>query len=93
MMPIGGNGKMSDILTSKKVGNGGLGGLNKGEITNTSISGMTQTVFRNNAAISSFKNIYGAGSGGGGGTVGVNGTSLNFGNGGNGTSGLVFIQW
>lgn len=92
-MPVGSNGELSNVLTNQKTGNGGLGGLNQGEIVNTSIHGMTQSVFRNNAEISSFKNIYGAGSGGGGGTVSATGTNLNFGSGGNGSSGLVFIQW
>ena len=92
-MPIGTNGKMSDILTSKKVGTGGLGGLNTGDTTNTSINGLTQTVFRNGEVISSFKNIYGAGSGGGGGAISVSGSTFELGKGGAGSSGLVFIQW
>ena len=90
-MPVGGNGILSNVLTNKKTGTGGLGGLFEG---NDSIHGATQTMFRNGEAVSGFNNIYGAGAGGGGGTVTVE-TSSNYsaGNGGQGASGLVFIQW
>lgn len=89
-LPVGQNGALSDVLTSKKVGSGGLGGLNG---DNASINGLTQVVFRNND-ISDFKNIYGAGSGGGEATVSINASeSIEAGTGGDGTSGLVFIQW
>lgn len=90
-MPVGGNGILSNVLTNKKTGTGGLGGLFEG---NDSIHGATQTMFRNGEAVSGFNNIYGAGAGGGGGTVTVE-TSSNYsaGNGAQGASGLVFIQW
>ena len=90
-MPVGGNGILSNVLTNKKTGTGGLGGLFEG---NDSIHGATQTMFRNGEAVSGFNNIHGAGAGGGGGTVTVE-TSSNYsaGNGGQGASGLVFIQW
>ncbi len=95
----GGNGKLSDVLTSKKETVGGQGGLNG---TNNSIHGasLNRAIFQNGAAIGSFNRIYGAGAGGGGGsaftqpTLTVNGQSANYsGNGGDGASGLVFIQW
>ncbi len=90
-MPIGGNGTLADILTSKKTGTGGLGGLQNG---NNSANGLSQTVFKDGSAIGTFNRIYGAGSGGGGGTISVSSSgSITPGNGGNGTSGLVFIQW
>lgn len=90
-MPIGGNGFLADILTSKKTGTGGLGGLQNG---NNSVNGLSQTVFKDGASVGTFNRIYGAGSGGGGGTASVSSdSSVTLGNGGNGTSGLVFIQW
>lgn len=89
--PIGENGKLSDVLTSKKIGTGGLGGLNNG---NNTINGLTQTVFENGAVINGFIKIFGAGAGGGGGAISAdNAEAVYAGNGGNGTSGLVFIQW
>lgn len=86
-----GNGDMADVLTSKKTGTGGLGGLNSG---NTSIDGTTQTVFKDSKTISNFNDIYGAGSGGGGGTVSAESSdNVDLGYGAQGSSGLVFIQW
>ncbi|MBS4759950.1 MAG: hypothetical protein KHX03_04550 [Clostridium sp.] len=90
-MPVGGNGALSDVLTAKKTGTGGLGGLQDG---NNSLNGLTQSVFKDNSQLGSFNRIYGAGSGGGGGAANVSGgSSLSLGRGGNGSSGLVFIQW
>ena len=91
----GGNGKLSDVLTSKKESVGGLGGYNG---TNNSANGssLNGVIFQNGAAIGSFNRIYGAGAGGGGGSAyaGVVGTNVQtYGNGGDGASGLVFIQW
>ena len=90
-MPVGQNGQLSDILTNKKTGTGGLGGMTDG---NPSLDGTTQVMFQDGKEISSFNQIYGAGAGGGGGALSVdeNG-SIAIGNGGDGSSGLVFIQW
>lgn len=75
----------------KKTGTGGLGGMTDG---NPSLDGTTQVMFQDGKEISSFNQIYGAGAGGGGGALSVdeNG-SIAIGNGGDGSSGLVFIQW
>ena len=90
-MPTGGNGALADVLTNQKTGTGGLGGLSG---ANTSFNGLTQSVFADGALISGFNKIYGAGAGGGGGAVTAEtADSVNLGNGGDGTSGLVFIQW
>ena len=91
----GGNGKLSDVLTSKKETVGGLGGYSG---TNNSANGssLKGVIFQNGAAIGSFNRIYGAGAGGGGGSAyaGVVGTNVQtYGHGGDGASGLVFIQW
>lgn len=90
-MPVGQNGQLSDILTNKKTGTGGLGGMTDG---NPSLDGTTQVMFQDGKEISSFNQIYGAGAGGGGGALSVdeNG-NIAIGNGGDGSSGLVFIQW
>lgn len=79
-----------------------------GYIDNSTIHGLSRPVFGNNKSIDMFNNLIGAGAGGGGGTsTGAVYTSSetssssrmqtfidnNLGKGGDGTSGVVFIQW
>lgn len=92
-IPVGGNGKLADVLTSKKIDTGGYGGYNNGNLNNY---GLTQSVFEGGAAAAGFNKIFGAGAGGGGGAASLNGDNsenITPGDGGNGTSGLVLIQW
>lgn len=90
--PIGGNGKLA--VAPKEGLTGGLGGYNG---TNNTFNGLTQTVFKNDAQLGTVSTITGAGSGGGGGALLItkNGDNYNIdqGTGGQGASGLVFIQW
>lgn len=92
-IPVGGNGELADVLTSKKIDTGGYGGYNNGNLNNY---GLTQSVFEGGAAAAGFNKIFGAGAGGGGGAASLNGDNsenITPGDGGNGTSGLVLIQW
>lgn len=90
-MPVGGDGLLADVLTNKKVGTGGLGGFSG---NNNTMNGLTETIFEDGALVSSFNKIFGAGSGGGGASAAADSTgSVQLGDGGNGASGLVFIQW
>ena len=90
-MPVGGDGLLADVLTNKKVGTGGLGGFSG---NNNTMNGLTETIFEDGALVSGFNKIFGAGSGGGGASAAADSTgSVQLGDGGNGASGLVFIQW
>ena len=92
----GENGKLADVLTTKKETAGGHGGFNTAKINNMTPNGTRSSVFKNAAAIGSFNRIYGAGAGGGGGAACFDSAYRYIsalGHGGDGTSGLVFIQW
>ena len=92
---MGQNGQLANIQpTSKPMG--GAGGLSpksdNGYIDNNSPDGLTREIFKNGAPISFFNNLLGAGAGGGGGSVDV-AHDNKIGAGGNGSSGIIFIQW
>ena len=65
--------------------------------TNDSYNGLTAAVFKNGALLGTVSTITGAGSGGGGGSLTISKSGDDYdieqGNGGDGASGLVFIQW
>lgn len=91
-MPIGGDGKTA--VEPKEGLTGGLGGFSG---TNDSYNGLTAAVFKNGALLGTVSTITGAGSGGGGGSLTISKSGDDYdieqGNGGDGASGLVFIQW
>lgn len=75
-------------------GKGGAGGFttldDNGYIDNsTNYNGLTREMFANGVEIGMFTQLFGAGSGGGGGTGWID----QQGEGGDGSSGIVFIQW
>ncbi len=89
---VGGNGELANINpTDKPIG--GAGGYSmmedNGYVNNNSPNGTSRPIFLNNASIGLFDRLVGAGAGGGGGSS--NGSEA--GSGGQGSSGVVFIQW
>lgn len=93
----------------QKGGAGGYSDKNiNGYTNNSTINGLSRPLFANGREVDTFNNLIGAGSGGGGGTAtGKTYTSddakflgkmqnfidANMGRGGDGSSGVVFIQW
>ncbi len=99
----GGNGELANINPIiKPVGGAGgyttsdTEGLNNGYIDNSkNYNGLTRPLFKNNAEITFFTGLLGAGAGGGGGTAATseNSNDIVQGNGADGSSGIIFIQW
>lgn len=92
---IGQDGRLANITTKANATMGGAGGLSQiasnGYINNNSLYGLTRQIFANGQDIALFTALLGAGSGGGGGAA--NADTKAVGNGGNGQSGIIFIQW
>ena len=91
----GGDGVLANISTRANSTTGGAGGLSplssNGYVNNGSLTGLTRQMFSNGQEIAMFTSLLGAGAGGGGGAV--NGETKTVGDGGAGSSGIVFIQW
>ena len=88
----GGDGELANINTAQKPV-GGAGGYStkadNGYVDNNSPKGHTRPLFSNGAEIDLFNRLIGAGAGGGGGSS----NGIDIGDGGRGSSGIVFIQW
>lgn len=87
------SGELANInpVTKQEGGAGGFTTLDdNGYIDNsTNYNGLTREMFANGVEIGMFTQLFGAGSGGGGGTGWID----QQGEGGDGSSGIVFIQW
>lgn len=89
----GKNGELANInpVAKQEGGAGGFTSLEQnGYIDNTAnLNGLTREIFKNGIAIGLFTDLFGAGAGGGGGSAWTD----VWGQGGDGSSGIIFIQW